>query len=84
MLRFGRPPQPLHAPLALRGAEAIADHRRKFPDEKLDLRGADLRGANLSRSDLGLAWFDETTRTQNALMIDTKTVPARTRQEVRA
>lgn len=52
--------------------------------QKADLRGADLRGANLSRSDLGLAWLDEATRTQEALMIDTKTAPARRRREVRA
>ncbi|TWT65429.1 Secreted effector protein pipB2 [Posidoniimonas polymericola] len=52
MPRFGRPPQPLHVPLALRGADAIAEHRRQFPDQPLQLRCADLSGAILAGADL--------------------------------
>ena len=43
---------PEHVKLVLQGAAAIAEWRRRNPDVRLDLREADLPGANLSEADL--------------------------------
>jgi len=46
---------PEHVRIVKQGAEAIAEWRKRNPRERLDLTGADLRGANLSAADLHAA-----------------------------
>lgn len=43
--------------------------------QKAVLRGADLRGANLSRADLSLVRVDAATKSDDALMLDTRVEP---------
>ena len=45
-------PDPQHVETVRAGAGAIARWRAAHPDTELDLRGADLRGVNLSNADL--------------------------------
>lgn len=59
---------PEHVHLVMAGGDALDEFRKKNPEVKLDLRGADFHGRNLSCADLGRADLREANLSETILI----------------